>query len=90
MNDSGIKSKNKTLKKILVYGYGNPGRQDDALGVRLAENIEQWVQDDHIENVEVDYNYQLNIEDSDRVSKSDIVIFADASIEEIDDFIFSK
>jgi len=75
---------------ILVYGYGNPGRQDDALGVRLAENIEQWVMDEHIQNVEVDSNYQLNIEDSDSVSKADIVIFADASIEEIDDFIFTK
>ncbi len=75
---------------ILVYGYGNPGRQDDALGVRLAENIEQWVLDEHIQNIEVDYNYQLNIEDSDRVSKADIVIFADASIEEMDDFLFTK
>ena len=75
---------------ILVYGYGNPGRQDDALGVRLAENIEQWVLDEHIQHVEVDYNYQLNIEDSDPVLKADIVIFADASIEEMDDFLFTK
>jgi len=75
---------------ILVYGYGNPGRQDDALGVRLAENIELWVQEENIKGVEIDCNYQLNIEDSDRISKSDIVIFADASIEEIDDFIFTK
>ena len=88
--DSQIRSENKALKKILVYGYGNPGRQDDALGVRLAENIELWIQKNNFSNVEVDYNYQLNIEDSERVSKSDIVIFADASIEEIDDFLFTK
>jgi hydrogenase maturation protease len=75
---------------ILVYGYGNPGRQDDALGVRLAENIELWAQEDNIKGVEVDCNYQLNIEDSDRISKSDIVIFADATIEEIEDFIFTE
>jgi hydrogenase maturation protease len=75
---------------ILVYGYGNPGRQDDALGVKLAENIELWVQENNIKGVEVDCNYQLNIEDSDRISKSDIVIFADATIEEIDDFIFTE
>ncbi|MGD0711571.1 MAG: hypothetical protein ABR968_10380, partial [Bacteroidales bacterium] len=54
------------------------------------ENIEQWVKDEHITNVDVDYNYQLNIEDSERISKSDIVIFADASVEEIEDFIFTK
>ena len=75
--------------KILIYGYGNPGRQDDALGIKLSENIEQWVQEKNIPNVEVDYNYQLNIEDSERISRSDIVIFADASIEEIDDFVFT-
>ncbi len=75
--------------KILIYGYGNPGRQDDALGIKLAENIEHWVQEKNIPNVEVDYNYQLNIEDSERISRSDIVIFADASIEEIDDFVFT-
>jgi len=76
--------------KILVYGYGNPGRQDDALGIRLAEDIELWVQENKLSDVEVDYNYQLNIEDSDRISNSDIVIFADASTEEIQDFIFTK
>ena len=75
--------------RILFYGYGNPGRQDDALGIKLAENIEHWVQEKNIPNVEVDYNYQLNIEDSERISRSDIVIFADASIEEIDDFVFT-
>jgi len=76
--------------KILVYGYGNPGRQDDALGVRLAENIGQWIQNENITDVEIDYNYQLNIEDSDRIAPFDIVIFADASTEEIDDYLFSK
>ena len=76
--------------KILVYGYGNPGRQDDALGIRLAENIEKWIADENIPGVDVDFNYQLNIEDSERISPFDIVIFADASIEVIDDFIFTK
>ena len=75
--------------KILIYGYGNPGRQDDALGVKLTENIEQWIQKENISDVEVDCNYQLNIEDSERISHSDIVIFADASTENIDDFIFT-
>jgi len=76
--------------KTLVYGYGNPGRQDDALGIRLAENIEKWIEDENIAGVEVDFNYQLNIEDSERISHFDIVIFADASIEVIDDFIFTR
>ena len=76
--------------KILIYGYGNPGRQDDALGVRLAENIEQSIIAEKIQDVKVDTNYQLNIEDSVAISQSDIVIFADATIEEIDNIIFDE
>jgi len=76
--------------KILIYGYGNPGRQDDALGVKLTENIEQWIKNKNISNVEVDCNYQLNIEDSEKISHYDVVIFADASTENIDDFIYTQ
>ncbi len=76
--------------KILVYGYGNPGRQDDGLGPALAEKIESWLPDSGIDYVEVDSNYQLNIEDADAISDKDIVFFADASIEEIDKFIITE
>ena len=31
------------MKKILIYGYGNPGRQDDGLGTMLVERLEQRV-----------------------------------------------
>ena len=51
---------NKTLK-VLVYGYGNPGRQDDALGIEMANMIEQWAKKHKIGNIEVDTNYQLNV-----------------------------
>jgi hydrogenase maturation protease len=90
MKDSGIKSENKMHNKILVYGYGNPGRQDDALGVLLSEKIEKWIAEENIEYVETDSNYQLNIEDAAKISEYDTVIFCDASIEEISDFIFTK
>ena len=43
-----------------------------------------------IEGIEFDSNYQLNIEDADTISDKDIVVFIDASIEEIDDFIIDK
>ena len=78
------------IMKTLIYGYGNPGRQDDALGIRLAEKIEEWIQQENITNMEVDYNYQLNIEDADRIAGFDLVIFADASIEEMNDFLFTE
>ncbi len=79
-----------TIMKTLIYGYGNPGRQDDALGIRLAEKMEEWIREENITNIEVDYNYQLNIEDADRISDFELVIFTDASIEEMNDFLFTE
>lgn len=76
--------------KTLVYGYGNPGRQDDGLGPALVEKIQAWIKENGIEGIETDSNYQLNIEDAHEISEKDIVIFADASIEDIDDFILTK
>jgi hydrogenase maturation protease len=75
--------------KILVYGYGNPGRQDDGLGVLLSEEIEKWAHENDLNNLQTDSNYQLNIEDALRISAFDLVIFADASQEDIKRFAFT-
>ncbi len=74
------------MKKILVYGYGNPGRQDDGLGVLCAQKVKQWAEKHFPRAVDVDMNYQLNIEDAEKISHYDEVIFADASCEEIPHF----
>ncbi|QQS50190.1 MAG: hydrogenase maturation protease [Bacteroidota bacterium] len=74
------------MKKILVYGYGNPGRQDDGLGILLAEHIEDWAKKHQYNSVFTDTNYQLNIEDAYDLNQFDIVIYADASLEEVDQF----
>ena len=76
--------------KILLYGYGNPGRQDDGLGIAFVEQMEKWVNDKGLEGFTFENNYQLNIEDAEEVSDKDLVIFADASQEDIDDFCVSK
>ena len=67
--------------RILIFGYGNPGRQDDGLGVAIAERIEGWARQVSQTNIEVDSNYQLNIEDASNISEHDIVYFVDASKE---------
>lgn len=77
----------KTVK-VLVYGYGNPGRQDDALGIEMANRIELWAKEHKIGNLEVDTNYQLNVEDAEKISTKDVVIFVDASQEDIHEFKF--
>ena len=73
-------------KRILVYAFGNPGRQDDSLGNRLVEELEPWLEEQGLDQVELESNYQLNIEDADNIRDRDIVVFVDASTEDIDDF----
>lgn len=76
--------------KILIYGYGNPGRQDDGLGDAFVNHIEKWVKEEGLEGISFDSNYQLNMEDAHEISDKDVVIFADASVEEIADFCVTK
>ena len=68
--------------KILIYGYGNPGRRDDGLGVIMTEMIENWVKSNNLTQIDVDSNYQLNVEDAEKISSYGLVIFVDASQEE--------
>ena len=77
-------------KKILFYGYGNPGRQDDALGICFIEQMETWVEENGYKNIFFDSNYQLNIEDADTISGYDIVFFVDASMEQLEGFDISE
>jgi len=64
-----------TPPRILVLGYGNPGRQDDGLGPAAAGAIGRmgWR---HVTAVD---DYQLNIEDALDVASHDLVWFVDAT-----------
>jgi hydrogenase maturation protease len=61
--------------RILVLGYGNPGRQDDGLGPAAAEEIERR----GFPGVTTSANYQLVIEDASDAAECDAVIFIDAA-----------
>lgn len=78
-----------SVYKILIYGYGNPGRQDDGLGNAFVELLEDWTNERKLEGFEFDSNYQLNIEDAAAIADKDLVIFADASTEKIESFILT-
>ncbi len=71
--------------KVLVIGYGNPGRLDDGLGPELAEAISRK----KLKNVTVDSNYLLTVEDAAEVAIHDVVIFADSSVNCKEPFVFS-
>jgi hydrogenase maturation protease len=63
--------------RVLVLGYGNPGRQDDGLGPAVAAGIDElgWT------NLTAFDSYQLNIEDAMDVAAHDVVWFVDAAKE---------
>jgi hydrogenase maturation protease len=63
------------MTRVLVLGYGNPGRQDDGLGPAAAAAMDElgW------KNLTAFDNYQLNIEDALEVATHDVVWFVDAS-----------
>ena len=75
---------------ILIYGYGNPGRQDDGLGVALVEWLEIWAKAAGMAGLVFDSNYQLNAEDALAVAESRIVVFVDAAKEGAAPFEFRE
>jgi hydrogenase maturation protease len=76
---------------LLIYGYGNPGRQDDGLGNAMIEKLEEYIAREKIDHVKLDSNYQLNIEDAVEMNGNDFVLFVDASLEEgVEDFSLSR
>ena len=74
-NKSAAGEKSVEHVKVLLIGFGNPGRLDDGLGPRLAEMLEPL----NLPNLTVDSDYQLIVEDAAEVAKYDAVIFTDAS-----------
>jgi hydrogenase maturation protease len=64
-------------ERLLIYGIGNPGRQDDALGVLVVERLEAARLP---ATVTVEANYQLAPEDALTVSAHDVVIVVDATV----------
>lgn len=63
-------------RRVLVIGYGNPGRLDDGLGPALAEMLARR----GLPGVTVDADYQLTVEDAAAVAEHDLVVFADAAV----------
>jgi len=79
------------MKKTLIYGYGNPGRQDDGIGSRFIELVDEWIEKEKLTDIYTDCNYQLNIEDSAVIADYEKVIFVDASVvEEVKNYRLEK
>jgi hydrogenase maturation protease len=72
--------------KLLLIGYGNPGRLDDGLGPALAEAVAALA----IPAVTVEADYQLAVEDAATVAAHEVVVFADAAVSGPEPFAFGS
>jgi len=63
---------------ILIIGYGNPLRSDDAIGKQIAQTMK-----DHLKrsDVEVVLTFQLTPELVENVSHAELVVFIDAKMD---------
>jgi hydrogenase maturation protease len=74
------------MAKLLLFGYGNPGRGDDALGPELIERISEL----RLAGVECLNDMQLQVEHVTDLHGRDRVLFVDADMSCADPFHFSE
>lgn len=73
------------MAKLLLFGYGNPGRGDDGLGPELIARIARLRLDD----VECQNDMQLQVEHVTDLAACDRVLFIDADMSCAEPFEFS-
>ena len=74
------------MAKLLLFGYGNPGRGDDGLGPELIERISLL----RLADVECQNDMQLQIEHVTDLVDCDRVLFIDADMSCVEPFAFSE
>lgn len=74
-------------KPILVFGYGNLSRGDDALGVLMLQYIEEHFP---LKNIDLLTDFQLQIEHALDLENRELIMFVDASIKSDVTFEFTR
>lgn len=64
--------------RVVIFGYGNPSRGDDALGPALVACVLVWLGDHRDADVTVYEDYQLQVEHALDLAEADLVLFIDA------------
>lgn len=65
---------------VLVFGYGNPSRGDDALGPCLVDALQREFSGALADNIEFLIDFQLQIEHALDLKDRSLVLFADADV----------
>jgi len=74
------------VKPVLIFGYGNLSRGDDALGPLLLEYVESHCD---LESIEIQSDFQLQIEHALDLENRSLVLFIDASVSCVSEFDFA-
>lgn len=64
--------------RIVLFGYGNPSRGDDALGPALLACTTVWLAEHPEADVTLVEDFQLQVEHALDVNQADLVLFVDA------------
>ena len=64
--------------RVVLFGYGNASRGDDALGPALVACAQVWLGDHPEADVSVLEDYQLQVEHALDVADADMILFVDA------------
>ena len=78
-DNSSMKNIKAKEQRFLIIGVGNISRGDDALGWNFVSALESAY------DFDVEYRYQLQVEDSEMISHYDKVLIVDASHEDLAD-----
>jgi hydrogenase maturation protease len=65
---------------MLLIGIGNSGRGDDGLGWEFIERVSGLGYD----FLDYEFRYQLQVEDAELIANYDIIVFVDASHDQLD------
>jgi hydrogenase maturation protease len=76
--------------RIVVFGYGNPSRGDDALGPLLLERLEAWLPTQPDLGVDTVADFQLQIEHALDLQGADLALFLDADMSCAAPFAFRR
>ncbi len=80
-----------SARPLLVFGYGNPSRGDDALGPLLVQALEaESAVGAHGPGIEFLTDFQLQVEHALDLAQRHLVLFADAHVDCPGPFAFSR
>ena len=79
--------------RLLLLGYGNPGRGDDALGPELISRLEQLAAEKQLPaslDITLLTDFQLQVEHALDLQHQDLVLFVDAHLTTSPPFCFER